>query len=248
MAKSTPRASVTPRNLKKARVVTTNGDDLSDPTHVLNRTNGKTKEQIDAERVALVERDKARSTTQHRILSGGEPAKASLTEHDRQAIAELKSGEAQKKEIATANRIGKLKAKKSGATSAMPLTGKAALSAIAQSATKEFVDNGGTIKKVDDKQQEPKMPKTAKKVAKAAPKAKRNGKHKVGAKTAAQIEKVIVAMLEAGKKGVTNPEQKKITGGRRIHAGPLKEAVEARGLKFSFGERDGLKTYVAAKK
>jgi hypothetical protein len=126
------------------------GDDLRDPKHPLNRTNGKTKKQIDVERDALIARDKARSQTQHRILTGGDASRASLTDADKKAIAELESGQAQRKEIATANRIAKLKAKKAGMTEAMPLTGKAALSAIAQSATKDFVANGGTITKCND--------------------------------------------------------------------------------------------------
>jgi|SRR5215469_15876637 len=241
VAKSPAKRTAKEKTLVEA-AVKTNGDDLSDPSHVLNRTNGKTKEQIDAERVALIERDKKRATTQHRILAGGE-SRAPLTEADKKAIAELESGEAQRQEVKTANRIAKMKAKKAGATTTMPLTGKAALSAIAQSATEQFVARGGKITKSD--KQEPKMSKTAKKPAKVAKesKANDNGKpHKVSAKMAARIEQVVAAMQKKG--GITNPEQKKLIG-RRIHAGPLKEACKARGLKYFTVERDGLLAYCA---
>jgi hypothetical protein len=208
------------------------GDDLRDPNHPLNRTKGMTKAQIDAERDRLIARDKQRSTAQHRILTGGgDASRATLTDADKKAIAELQSGEAHRKEIATANRIAKLKAKKAGATDAMPLTGKAALSAIAQSVTKEFVANGGTITKCDsNEKQESKMSKTAKTAKPKANKAQKS------AARSERLEKLIAAMKKNG--GVTNESMVKLIGSR-MSAATIRLACETRGLKFKVVKKDG---------
>jgi hypothetical protein len=219
------------------------GDDLRDPNHPLNRTKGMTKAQIDAERDRLIARDKQRSTAQHRILTGGGSApRAMLTDADKKAIAELESGQVQRKEIATANRIAKLKAKKAGATDAMPLTGKAALSAIAQRATKDFVANGGTITKCDDQPPKTGVSKMAKskKNTKPAPKAKAK---RDTSKRDSMVETIVAAMQKNG--GVTNADQMKLLGGKRLNVGVLKDACAARKLKFSVVEKDGLKHYCA---
>jgi hypothetical protein len=179
-------------------------------------------------------------------LTGGDAPRATLTDADKKAIAELESGQAQRKEIATANRIGKLKAKKSGATSAMPLTGKAALSAIAQSATKEFVANGGTITKCDDQPSKTgvtkKMSAKSKKNAKTAKAPKAKAKRDTS-KRDSMVETIVAAMQKNG--GVTNADQMKLLGGKRLNVGVLKDACAARKLKFSIVEKDGFKHYCA---
>jgi hypothetical protein len=183
-------------------------NDLSHPDHPLNRTKDVTKEQIEAKRDQLIERDKARSHAQHRILTGAPDNRdANLTDADKKAIAELESGQAQRKEVATANRIAKLKAKKAGATTTMPLTGKAALSAIAQSVTETFVANGGKIKKSDD-QQEPKVKTKTAKTAKTA-------KAKSSTGPTADLLKVLQG------KGCTAAQALKVTGWKQISIPPI---------------------------
>ena len=183
--------------------------DLSIPA-VLDRTKGRSRQDIVAERERLIARDKQRDQVQHRILTGDTghsvPRITELNVADKKAIAELQSGEAQRAEAKTATRIAKLKAKKSGESTAMPVSGKAALSLIAQKATKEFVANGGKVTKVEpENKQESKM------------KSKQNGKAKVAkstkaAKTDSKSKVEIIAQLLKRPNGCTTAEVLEKTG------------------------------------
>jgi hypothetical protein len=210
--------------------------DLSIPA-VLDRTKGRSRQDIVAERERLIARDKQRDRVQHRILTGDTghsvPRITELNVADKKAIAELQSGEAQRAEAKTATRIAKLKAKKSGESTAMPVSGKAALTLIAQKATKEFIANGGKVTKVEpENKQEPKM------------KSRQNGKAKVAKSTKRSSGGGLTAKLvEALRgKGCTAAEALKITGWAQISIPPI---IRRAGFKVKKTERNGVTCYHA---
>lgn len=100
----------------------------------LDRVGKKTRKQVDAERDALIARDKARSKTQSNLLARGvtspAPKADNLTAADRKAIAELQQRSNEHKTAKTTARISKLKAAVSGDRKKMPLQGKDAVKAI----------------------------------------------------------------------------------------------------------------------
>jgi hypothetical protein len=64
-------------------------DDLTDPAHPLNRTNGKTKAEIDAKLTEILARDKSKHVA--RGITSPAPKLSTLTAADHKAIAELQS-------------------------------------------------------------------------------------------------------------------------------------------------------------
>jgi len=77
-------------------------------------------------------------------------------------------------------------------------------------------------------------------------KAPRPNQAERSAKRASRIDTVVAAMQKKG--GVSNADQLKLLGGKRLNIGVLRDACAARGLKFSVVEHDGYKHYCAAKK
>jgi hypothetical protein len=86
-------------------------DDLTIPKE-LDRTNGQSREQIDALRDKLIAKDKARSSVQHKILTQGItaplPRSSTLTEADKKAIKEIEAQQQKDKAAKTSARINKL--------------------------------------------------------------------------------------------------------------------------------------------
>lgn len=205
---------------KKTRA-TKLADDLSIPPF-LDRIEGRSKEEIEAERDRLIEQDKKRDQAQRKIIATKPKESPNLNDADRKAIAELKAdadAKAKAKKEAGLEALKKLNAEKKAQ--------KAEAVAIKQAAKEA---NG----KPEPAKSEPKKSAKGKANAKSEPKKSVRGKAKT---TTGEKGDALFGMLKR-KNGASNAEMMTELGFRRT-VGAMKKLCKERGYKLNIKREEG---------